>query len=331
VVLYNRFHTESDGSPSKTWIEKEVKVDDLNDALEHPIKLTHNLSDLNGAYAMVITAGATRKEGESRADLARKNAHIMKEYVPIITANPECLVMVISNPVDGLTHYLIDNVAKTSNKRPIEIAKKIIGISYVDTTRLRNLVREFIAKNYPSLKDPEIKCLVLGEHGPTMVPLVSQVTINGKLLQEFARVEQIEHIVKGVVTRGNDIIVRTGTSAIAGPSIAVINMIKAMSTNQIVQFPCSVFDGHACIGRLVAFEGNRVKEIITDVPMSNEEKEKILLSEKALAKQYEEITSLTSATPQQASFTPANTAAEKTQESPTYQGSLDRILKAFNT
>src|SRR5690606_2285978 len=73
VVLYNRYHTEKDGSPSKTWIEKEGKVDDLNDALEYPIKLTHNISDLERLYALVITAGATRKEGETRADLARKN------------------------------------------------------------------------------------------------------------------------------------------------------------------------------------------------------------------------------------------------------------------
>lgn len=325
VVLYNRFHTESNGTPSKAWIEKEGRVDDLNDALEYPIKLTHNLSDLNGSYAIVITAGSTRKEGESRADLSRKNALIVKEYLPVIIANPDAIVMVISNPVDGLTRYLIEQVAALTSQPSIDIAKKIIGVSYVDTTRLRNLVREFVAKHYPALKYPEIQCLVLGEHGPTMVPLISQVRINGKTLQEFARPEQIEAIIKGVVTRGNDIIIRTGTSAVAGPSIAVINMIKAMETGKPVQFPCSVFDGESCIGRLVEFEGNTVKSLVNDVPMSPDEKAQLRLSEEALAKQYTDIAAL-----DDMSRNPPNPVLPEPKKD-TYQGSLERITKALDS
>lgn len=322
VVLYNRYHTESDGSPSKMWIEKEGKVDDLNDALEFPIKLTHSLSHLENLYALVITAGATRKDGESRADLARKNAHIIKEYLPAIAANPECMVMVVSNPVDGLTRYLIEHTAEITGRPITEVAKRIIGISYVDTTRLRNLVREAVNKNFPGLGKPEIKGLVLGEHGPTMVPIMSQVTVNDKPLLEFVRPEQVEQIIRGVVTRGNDIIIRTGTSAVAGPAIAAINMLKAMIAGDVIQFPCSAFDGTSCIGRLVEFEGNIIKRIINDVPMSVEEKEKLAASRDALAKQYEEITSLASSAPQK--------SAPASIETSTYQESLGRIVQALN-
>lgn len=289
IVLYNRYHAESDGSPSKSWIEKEGKVDDLNDALENPVTLTHDASSLQGLYAMVITAGATRKEGESRADLSRKNANIIKEYIPIIANNLQSMTMVISNPVDGLTRYLIERVAELTGKPVMDIAKKIIGVSYVDTTRLRNLVREFIHKHHPQIVQPEINGLVLGEHGATMVPLVSHIMVNGQPLHTLASPEDIEHIIKGVITRGSDIIVRTGTSAIAGPSIAVINMVKAMAAGAAVRFPCSAFDGESCIGRMVEFEGNIIKQLIDDVPMSSAEQEKLRLSKEALAKQYEEI------------------------------------------
>lgn len=293
VVLYNRYHTESDGSPSKGWIEKEGKVDDLNDALEYPITLTHNAADLHNLYALVITAGSTRKEGESRADLSRKNATIIKEYIPIVAANPQAMTMVVSNPVDGLTRFLIEGVAKAVNKSPVDVAKKIIGVSYVDTTRLRNLVREFIHKHHPDIIKPSINALVLGEHGASMVPLISQVTVNGKPLQTLATPDDIDHIVNGVITRGSDIIVRTGTSAIAGPSIAVINMVKAMASGTLVPFPCSAFDGESCIGRMVEFEGNTIKRLVDDVPMSPEEKKKLALSRDVLAKQYAEITAIT--------------------------------------
>lgn len=321
VLLHNRYHTESDGSPSKTWIEKEGKVDDLNDALEHPIQLTRNLSDLVGSYAIVITAGATRKDGESRADLARKNANIAKAYIPTITASPDTLVMVVSNPVDGLTRYLIEHTAAASNRKIADVAKKIIGVSYVDTTRLRNLIREAVHKSHPEIHAPDIKGLVLGEHGPTMVPLISHVTVNDRPLMEFVRPEQLDHIIRGVVTRGNDIIVRTGTSAVAGPSIAVINMIKAMAGETPVRFPCSAFDGDDCMGRLVEFKGNTIHQFIDDVPMSQEEKAKLHLSAKSLAQQYEEITGLIEDS--------NNGRPAPMAEQPTYEGSLDRINQAL--
>lgn len=288
VMLYNRYHTEANGLSSKTWVEKEGKVDDLNDALEHPVTLTHSLSDLEGAYAIVITAGATRKDGESRADLTKKNAMIIQEYIPLIEASPNTMVMVITNPIDSLTRYIIEKVSASTHRSIASVAKKIIGVSYVDTTRLRNLVRGFVQRNYPEITHPDVKALVLGEHGPTMVPLTSQVTVNGRPLLEFARPDQIEQMVRMVVTRGNDIIVRTGTSAVAGPSIAVVAMIKAMATGKPVQFPCSVFDGDVCMGRLVEFKGNTVQHIVEDVPMSGEEQEKLRLSSEALVLSYKE-------------------------------------------
>lgn len=291
VFLYNRIHADANGKPSKEWVEKEGKVDDLNDALEHPVTLTPTLDDLNGAYAVVITAGATRKEGETRESLARRNAAIIKQYAPLAAQNPDTLVMVISNPVDGLTRYLIDTVVELSGRKFEDVARKIIGVSYVDTTRLRNLTRIFLEKHHPQLKRPTIEGLVLGEHGPTMVPVISQVKVNGKPLSDFATPAQIEGIVKGVVTRGNDIIVRTGTSAIAGPSIAVINMIKAMKTGKPVQFPCSAWDGTRCIGTLAEFKENNLVRTIP-YPLNAKEQAQLDASGEALDKQYSAIREL---------------------------------------
>ena len=199
--------------------------------------------------------------------------------------NPESLIMVISNPVDGLTRYLIEETAKATGKNKDSLAKRIIGVSYVDTTRLRNLTRVFMEEQHPDIKKPVIEALVLGEHGQTMVPLTSHVTINGKPLSDYASEAQMDAIVQGVVTRGNDIIVRTGTSAIAGPSIAVINMIKGMDSIASVQFPCSTWDGVRCIGQLAEFKGNAVHQVVK-VAMTEQEKAKYEQSAEALDKQF---------------------------------------------
>ncbi len=58
-----------------------------------------------GSDLIIITAGIPRKPGESRLDLSKKNIGIMKEIVEnIIKFNKECMLMVVSNPVDVMTY-----------------------------------------------------------------------------------------------------------------------------------------------------------------------------------------------------------------------------------
>lgn len=284
VSLYNRKQTDS-VRQDPHWLEKEGRVDDINDALSFPhcgyVTLTSNIETLAGCYALVITAGATRKEGESRQDLISKNASIINHFAPLIAASPDMMVLVISNPVDTLAHLLIDAVASHSGKSKDVISKKIAGVSYVDTMRLTNLTREVLAKRLPDIQEATIQALVIGEHGSTMTPLFSQLQINGNPATTIITQEECDTIMNRVIYRGSDIIHRTGTSAFTAPARAVLFMIDQMARNEPCKIPCSVYDGKRCIGKLANFHGNNITGI-TELTLPEGERSMLARSEAAL-------------------------------------------------
>jgi malate dehydrogenase len=292
VIIHNRYHAV-DGRPSPYWLSKMGTVMDMNDSLQLPgcgeVTLTHDLNDLNGAFATVITAGAKRTHiDETREELAGKNAVIMKGFIPYISANPDTLILIVSNPVDSLTQCLIESTAAATGRGMDEIGRKIVGVSYIDTMRLKNAVKEFLSEAHPSVKSPEVEGLALGEHGPSMVPLISHVIINGQPLSDYASKEQSNAIARQTVLRGNDIIKLTGASSVVGPAHAVMHMILEIAGNITVELPCSVWDGARAIGKMAEFHRGSVKRIM-DVPMNEEETQKLRLSEQALDKQYADI------------------------------------------
>jgi malate dehydrogenase len=292
VMIHNRYHAV-DGKPSPYWLSKMGTVMDMNDSLQLPgcgeVVLTHNIRDLDDAFATVITAGAKRTHiDETREELAGKNAVIMKGFVPYIAKNPNTLIMIISNPVDSLTQCLIEQTAQATGRSNDEVGKRIVGVSYIDTMRLKNAVKEFLGEAHPEIKDAKIEGLALGEHGPSMVPLLSHVKINGAPLADYASAEQSAAIARQTVLRGNDIIKLTGASSVVGPAHAVMHMILEIADKHKVHLPCSVWDGTRAIGRMAEFTGGAVSGLVT-VPMTEDEKERLILSEQALDKQYADI------------------------------------------
>ena len=60
---------------------------------------------LSDASIIVIAAGANQKQGETRLDLLHRNIRIFGEIVSRITeVNKDCILLVVSNPVDILTY-----------------------------------------------------------------------------------------------------------------------------------------------------------------------------------------------------------------------------------
>ena len=58
-----------------------------------------------GAVITILAAGTGQRPGETRLDLARRNAAIVAEIVPrVAQANPDGIILVATNPVDVLTH-----------------------------------------------------------------------------------------------------------------------------------------------------------------------------------------------------------------------------------
>ncbi|MFN7038266.1 MAG: lactate/malate family dehydrogenase [Alphaproteobacteria bacterium] len=299
ILLHNRYHAVDD-KPSPYWLSKMGKVMDMNDSLQLPgcgvVKLTSDLNELKTSTFLVITAGAKRTNPEeTREELAGKNAKIIHTYIDFLIDNPSFLTLIISNPVDSLTQYLIEKIAEKTAKPVTEISKKIVGVSYIDSMRLKNLVKEFLVEHHPTLQNASIEAIAIGEHGPSMVPLISSVFIDGRPLSDFASQEQIDYIAEHTILRGNDIIKLTGASSIMGPAHAVMYMIEEINSKAEAIIPCSVWDGKRAIGRMAKFTKNTFDHIV-DIDLNNYEKDMLEKSEKSLDKQYETILNLLSLT-----------------------------------
>jgi L-lactate dehydrogenase len=101
-------------------VGREIVLVDLNrarasaeaDDILHAVPFSHPLTvrdgdspDLAGCRVVVIAAGVGQKPGESRLQLLKRNAAVFGQVVPaILKQAPEAVLVVVSNPVDVLTH-----------------------------------------------------------------------------------------------------------------------------------------------------------------------------------------------------------------------------------
>jgi L-lactate dehydrogenase len=122
----------------------------------------------------VICAGAHQQTGETRLDLAAKNAKIFKSMVPeIARRNRGGIILVVANPVDVLTYLTL----KYSGFSP----DRVFGTgTALDTARFRFLLGEHFHVNPNS-----VHAYVLGEHGDSEFPVWSSANIAGVRLREM--------------------------------------------------------------------------------------------------------------------------------------------------
>ncbi len=124
----------------------------------------------------VITAGLRRKPDESRLDLINRNVALFDGILGSIKSagfRSDALVFVVSNPVDILTQ-----LAATRLDLP---ASRVLGLgTMLDTARFRSLIAEQLRQS-----PTQVKALILGEHGDSMVPIWSSATCAGLPLDKF--------------------------------------------------------------------------------------------------------------------------------------------------
>ncbi|MFN5300688.1 MAG: L-lactate dehydrogenase [Planctomycetaceae bacterium] len=161
-----------------------AEANDIHHAVPfaHPLEVrAGDYPDLAGAGVVVLAAGVPQKPGETRLQLLQRNAEVLAEVVPqILRHAPECVLLVVSNPVDIMTH-LACRVARQAGLP----ATRVIGSgTMLDTARLRALVGRHFGV------DPHhVHGYVLGEHGDSEVLAWSSCTIAGMPLEEFSRVQ----------------------------------------------------------------------------------------------------------------------------------------------
>ncbi|MFA6104588.1 MAG: L-lactate dehydrogenase [Victivallaceae bacterium] len=130
--------------------------------------------DYADAAVIVITAGAKQKPGESRLDLLRKNAGILKQIVDEIAAREsQAVIVVASNPVDLLTYFALKQTGWTRNR--------IIGSGTVlDSARFRHLLSMHCGVDVKN-----VHAYILGEHGDSEVPAWSMTHLAGMSMEDY--------------------------------------------------------------------------------------------------------------------------------------------------
>lgn len=142
---------------------------------ETPVKVFEgDFLDTKDSDIVILTAGVGPKLGESRLDLLHKNIEILQSVVPqIVQYSPNCILLVVSNPVDILTHV--------AHKISGFDRGKVLGSGTgIDTARLRLLLR----RQY-QLPLRYVHTLVLGEHGDSQVVAWSQSTVAGTPIEDY--------------------------------------------------------------------------------------------------------------------------------------------------
>jgi malate dehydrogenase len=190
---------------------------------------SNGYAETEGSTVVVITSGVPRKPGMSRDELLSTNATIVQNVVrQVVPRSPEAILVLVTNPLDAMVH-----VAQKVSGFP---KHRVVGMAGVlDTARFRTFIAEEVGVSVAS-----VQAMVLGGHGDTMVPLVSNTTIAGRPISEWLSKERVEKLVQRTRDGGAEIVqlLKTG-SAFYAPSAAVVEMVESILKDQKKILPCS--------------------------------------------------------------------------------------------
>ena len=190
---------------------------------------------------ILITAGIARKPGMSRDDLLNTNTKIVTSVVEsVIEKSPNSIIIIVSNPLDVMTYV--------AWKASGFAANRVFGMAGVlDSSRYACFISE--ALNC-SIKD--VRAMVLGGHGDTMVPVPQYTTVNGIPLTQLLNKEKINEINERTKHGGAEIVkyLKTG-SAYYAPSASSVAMVEAvlLDSNRILP-ACAYLQGEYGINDL---------------------------------------------------------------------------------
>lgn len=227
---------------------------------------TSRWEDCAGADVVIVTAGVPRKPGMSRDDLLTVNLKIIRNVAENLKAHcPNAFVIVISNPLDAMVYEL-----KKVTGFPRE---RVVGMAGVlDAGRFQLFLAR--AANV-AVKD--VRAMVLGGHGDTMVPVLSYCTINGVPVKQLIPADKLQAIAERTRNGGGEIVKLMGTSAYYAPASAAIQMAQAYLRDEKRLLPCAAYlDGEygykdLYMGVPVIVGGAGVEKVVT-IELSADEK-----------------------------------------------------------
>ena len=259
----------------------EGEAMDLNHGIPFakPVKVyAGNYDDLSDCSLIIISAGANQKPGETRIDLVKKNTAILKSIIPEITKiNKECILLILSNPVDILTYITLKISGFPKNR--------VIGSGTVlDTARLKYLLAEHLG-----VDSRNVHAFIIGEHGDSELAVWSSANISGIDLKDFCglcgkctTMENIYNLYNNVRESAYKIIDSKGATyyAIAMATLRIVECIvrdekSVIPVSTLVEGEYGIND--VCMG-LPSIVGKNGVERILEIPLNKNETENLLNS-----------------------------------------------------
>ena len=197
---------------------------------------TNNYEDTKNSDVIIITAGIARKPGMSRDDLLGTNLKIIKQVAEgIKKTSPNAFVICITNPLDVIVMAL--------QKYSGLPTSKVVGMAGIlDSSRFKYFLSQEL--NVPV---KNIKSLVLGGHGDTMVPMPNYTTVAKKQLKQLVvdnkiTQKRLDEIIERTRKGGgeiNQLLVKA--SAFYAPATAGVEMAESYIKNLKKTLPCAAY------------------------------------------------------------------------------------------
>ncbi len=191
----------------------------------------NNYQETANSDIVIITSGLGRKPGMSRDELLLTNMDIITEVTHnVVNYSPNCIIIVVTNPVNAMTHIAIHASQFPRNR--------VFGLSGVlDTARLRS----FIAAEL-NVSAGDVFACILGQHGEKMVILPRLCTVGGVPITKLLPQETINKLVERTIKGGAEIVglLKTG-SAFYAPSAGVAQMVEAIILDKKQILPCAIY------------------------------------------------------------------------------------------
>jgi malate dehydrogenase len=192
---------------------------------------TSSYEETTASDLVIITAGFSRKPGMTRDELVMANMKIVAEVTSNIASySPDCIIMMVTNPVDAMTYLAI----KTSNFP----RNRVVGLSGVlDGARLSSFIADEL-----KVSPASVSACILGEHGKNMLVIPRLTTVKGKPITKLLPKETIDKLVQRTIEGGAEIVnlLKTG-SAFYAPSAAAARMTEAIILDKKEVLPCAAY------------------------------------------------------------------------------------------
>jgi len=248
VILLNRTRSKAIGEA----MDISNAIPNTSDII---IKGTDDYSDTSNSDIIVISASAATYK-KSRLDVIQEQATMINDIKSkILKYSPQATVLMISNPLDVLTYIFQKNSKIPRNK--------VIGIaSGLDSARFLYLLSTKLGVKRTKISN----AIVIGEHGDSMVPVYSNIKIDGKKLSDLLTNQEKEAITEEVRNYWKSLRNYKSRSQF-GIAKITYDVLKAIITNSQLEIPASVvLKGeygldNVSVGVPVTINGNGISQI----------------------------------------------------------------------